>query len=96
MQQHLQQQQQQHSPVSGSSAAGDVPSNGGSRLLDQPAGLYTAYRPYLHKDAGGAAGRALKQIQAGRRTQRPSAVQSALLRRHLLQLTHSFMIPLER
>lgn len=71
-------------------------SSGGSRLLDQPPGLYTAYRAFLSKDAGGVAARSLKQIQAGRRTQRPIAAQSALLRKHLLQLTQSFMIPLER
>lgn len=38
----------------------------------------------------------LRQIQLGIRNDRPSCVQSALLRRHLLELTHSFMIPLER
>lgn len=62
------------------------------RLLDLPPGLYTAYRPHLTKDTGGH----LKQITVGIRHQRPSAVQSAMLRRHLLELTHSFMCPLER
>lgn len=36
--------------------------------------------------------RLLKGVQMGR----PVEVQSALLRRHLLELTQSFMIPLER
>lgn len=38
----------------------------------------------------------LRHIEQGIRNDRPSCVQSALLRRHLLELTQSFMIPLER
>jgi hypothetical protein len=38
----------------------------------------------------------IKKIALGMKTKRPAAVQSALLRRYLLELTQSFMIPLER
>ena len=37
-----------------------------------------------------------KVVLRGVQTGRPMEVQSALLRRHLLELTQSFMIPLER
>lgn len=62
-----------------------------ARLLDLQPGVYTQYRQYLQKDQT-----VLKKIHVGIKTARPTSVQSALLRRHLLELTHSFMIPLER
>ncbi|GJQ68117.1 hypothetical protein Trydic_g10709 [Trypoxylus dichotomus] len=65
--------------------------NGSTKLLDSSPGVYTAYKPFLHKDKT-----IIKNLVSGIHSKRPSEVQSALLRRHLLELTHSFMIPLER
>ncbi|XP_030770272.1 protein DENND6B isoform X2 [Rhinopithecus roxellana] len=53
-------------------------------------GLYTAYTAHLHRDKA-----LLKRLLKGVQKKRPSDVQSALLRRHLLELTQSFIIPLE-
>ncbi|XP_052892581.1 protein DENND6A [Anopheles moucheti] len=61
------------------------------KLLDSSPGLYTQYKPFVQKDKG-----FIKKILLGLKTDRPLSVQSALLRRHLLELTQSFMIPLER
>lgn len=60
-------------------------------MLDTNPGVYTSYKPYLHKDK-----HIIKKLLNGINSRRPSEVQSALLRRHLLELTQSFMIPLER
>ncbi|XP_039960419.1 protein DENND6B [Bactrocera neohumeralis] len=54
-------------------------------------GLYTKYKPFLKKDKN-----LIKKVKAGVKTKRPDHVQTALLRRNLLELTQSFMIPLER
>ncbi|XP_054728711.1 protein DENND6B [Anastrepha obliqua] len=54
-------------------------------------GLYTKYKPFLKKDKN-----LIKKVLAGIKTKRPDHVQTALIRRHLLELTQSFMIPLER
>ncbi|XP_050073568.1 chaperone protein DnaK [Anopheles maculipalpis] len=61
------------------------------KLLDTSPGLYTQYKPFVQKDKA-----FIKKILLGLKTDRPLSVQSALLRRHLLELTQSFMIPLER
>uniref|UniRef100_A0A182P9Y8 UDENN domain-containing protein n=1 Tax=Anopheles epiroticus TaxID=199890 RepID=A0A182P9Y8_9DIPT len=61
------------------------------KLLDSSPGLYTQYKPFVQKDKP-----FIKKILLGLKTDRPLSVQSALLRRHLLELTQSFMIPLER
>ncbi|CAN7989094.1 unnamed protein product [Ixodes hexagonus] len=61
------------------------------RTLDSKPGLYTQYKPLLQKDKV-----LLKKLSKGIQTKRPMEVQSALLKRHLLELTQSFMIPLER
>lgn len=61
------------------------------RTLDSKPGLYTQYKPFLQKDKV-----LLKKLSKGVQTRRPSEVQSALLKRYLLELTQSFMIPLER
>ncbi|XP_054280264.1 protein DENND6A isoform X2 [Macrosteles quadrilineatus] len=61
------------------------------KMLDTKPGVYTQYQPFLQKDKT-----ILKKIMKGVQTKRPGEVQSALLRRHLLELTQSFMIPLER
>uniref|UniRef100_A0A914ZGA7 UDENN domain-containing protein n=1 Tax=Parascaris univalens TaxID=6257 RepID=A0A914ZGA7_PARUN len=58
------------------------------RTLDTKPGLYTQYRPFLSRDKT-----LMKKLLKG---ERPDSVQSAILRRHMLELTQSFMIPLER
>lgn len=55
------------------------------------AGLHTKYKPYLKKDKT-----LIKKVLLGMKTKRPEHVQTALIRRYLLELTQSFMIPLER
>nr|XP_023671791.1 protein DENND6B-like [Paramormyrops kingsleyae] len=54
-------------------------------------GVYTAYKTFLHKDKA-----LIKRLLKGIQRKRPSEVQCAILRRHLLELTQSFIIPLER
>lgn len=61
------------------------------KILDAKPGVYTEYKPYLHKDKS-----IVKKLLRGMQNKRPEEVQSALLRRHFLELTQSFMIPLER
>lgn len=65
--------------------------SGVSKILDSSPGIYTMYKPFLNKDKA-----IFKNIMSGIHSKRPPEVQTALLRRHLLELTHSFMIPLER
>lgn len=65
--------------------------NASVKMLDSTPGVYTTYKPFLQKDKA-----IIKNLISGMNSKRPSEVQSALLRRHLLELTHSFMIPLER
>lgn len=48
-------------------------------------------KPFLQKDRN-----ILKKILKGIESHRPAEVQSAIIRRHLLELTQSFLIPLER
>ncbi|KAL6737511.1 hypothetical protein Aduo_011147 [Ancylostoma duodenale] len=62
--------------------------NWDGRTLDTKPGIYTQYKPYLNKDKSVA-----KKLLKG---DRPSEVQCNILRRHFLELTQSFMIPLER
>lgn len=62
-----------------------------SKFLDTSPGVYTQYKPFLQRDKN-----LIKKILLGVKTKRPASVQSALIRRHLLELTQSFMIPLER
>ncbi len=59
--------------------------------LDAKAGLYSSTKALLDKDKT-----IVKQVQKGVQLKRPNAVQSALIRRHFLELTQTFMIPLER
>ncbi|XP_068197747.1 DENN/MADD domain containing 6Aa [Antennarius striatus] len=61
------------------------------KTLDSKPGVYTAYKPYLNKDE-----EIIKQLQKGIQQKRPSAAQNAILRRYFLELTQSFIIPLER
>ncbi|KAK9400410.1 protein DENND6B [Crotalus adamanteus] len=60
------------------------------KTLDTKPGLYTSYRTFLHKDRT-----LIKRLLKGIQKKRPSEAQSALLRRQLLELTQSFIIPLE-
>uniref|UniRef100_A0A1A8L7N8 DENN/MADD domain containing 6B n=1 Tax=Nothobranchius pienaari TaxID=704102 RepID=A0A1A8L7N8_9TELE len=61
------------------------------KTLDTKPGIYTSYKSFLHKDKI-----FVKRLLKGIQRKRPSEVQSAILRRHLLELTQSFIIPLER
>lgn len=61
------------------------------KVLDSKPGVYTQYKPFLQKDKT-----ILKKLFRGIQTKRPGEVQTALLKRHLMELTESFMIPLER
>uniref|UniRef100_A0A1A7WXK4 DENN/MADD domain containing 6B n=1 Tax=Iconisemion striatum TaxID=60296 RepID=A0A1A7WXK4_9TELE len=61
------------------------------KTLDTKPGIYTSYKTFLHKDKI-----LIKRLLKGIQRKRPSEVQSAILRRHLLELTQSFIIPLER
>lgn len=65
--------------------------NDNPKMFDVNPGVYTSYKPFLQKDK-----HILKKLLNGIGTRRPYEVQSALLRKHLLELTQSFMIPLER
>ncbi|XGW26466.1 hypothetical protein V3C99_007236 [Haemonchus contortus] len=62
--------------------------NWDGRTLDTKPGIYTQYKTFLNKDKSVA-----KKLLKG---DRPSEVQCNILRRHFLELTQSFMIPLER
>lgn len=62
-----------------------------STTSDSTFGLVTKYKPFLKKDKS-----LIKKVLIGVNTKRPEHVQSALLRRTFLELTQSFMIPLER
>ena len=58
---------------------------------DMKPGLYTKYKSYLQRDKI-----ILKKLQSTNSQQRPDTVQNALIRRFFLELTQSFIIPLER
>ncbi|XP_006631043.2 DENN/MADD domain containing 6Aa isoform X1 [Lepisosteus oculatus] len=61
------------------------------KTLDSKPGVYSAYKPFLNKDE-----EIIRQLQKGIQQKRPSAAQNAILRRYFLELTQSFIIPLER
>ncbi|KAG8432007.1 hypothetical protein GDO86_020330 [Hymenochirus boettgeri] len=77
--------------------AGDVPKQvkvkklKNLKTLDSKPGVYSSYKPYLNKDE-----EIIKQLQKGVQQKRPTEAQNAILRRHFLELTQSFIIPLER
>ncbi|XP_012944866.1 protein DENND6B isoform X3 [Aplysia californica] len=54
-------------------------------------GVYTRYKSFLTKDKA-----ILKRLMKGAQLKRPVEAQNAILRRYLLEVTQSFMIPLER
>ncbi|CAL1527157.1 unnamed protein product [Lymnaea stagnalis] len=61
------------------------------KTLDSNPGVYTRYKSFLTKDK-----MILKRLMKGAQSKRPVEAQNAILRRHLLEVTQSFMIPLER
>ncbi|XP_075455368.1 protein DENND6B isoform X2 [Ascaphus truei] len=61
------------------------------KILDTKAGMYTSYKPYLHKDKT-----VMKQLLKGLQKTLPSSTLSSILRRHLFELTQSFILPVER
>lgn len=61
------------------------------KTLECKPGLYTRYKPFLHKDQV-----VLKKLLKGLESRRPHEVQSTLMRRYFIELTSSFLIPLER
>uniref|UniRef100_A0A8C1CZM6 DENN/MADD domain containing 6B n=2 Tax=Cyprinus carpio TaxID=7962 RepID=A0A8C1CZM6_CYPCA len=65
--------------------------NTNSSVSKNSHGTYTAYKTFLHKDRA-----LIKRLLKGIQKKRPSEVQSAILRRHLLEQTQSFILPLER
>jgi hypothetical protein len=60
-------------------------------LMDTSGSIYSQHKPFLAKDKS-----LVKKILSGVKMRRPTAVQSVILRRYFLELTQSFMIPLER
>lgn len=62
-----------------------------NKSLDMKTGVYTKYKPFLHKDRD-----VLKKLLRGLDSGRPSQAQNAILRRFFIELTQSFLIPLER
>lgn len=58
------------------------------RLFDIKPGLYSQYKTFLHRDKS-----LMKKVL---KDERQDSVLSMVLRRHMLELTQSFMIPLER
>ncbi|KAK7499904.1 hypothetical protein BaRGS_00008752 [Batillaria attramentaria] len=61
------------------------------KTLDSKPGVYTQYKTFLAKDK-----MILKRLMKGTQSRRPVEAQNAILRRHFLEMTQSFMIPLER
>ncbi|XP_039718996.1 protein DENND6B isoform X7 [Pteropus medius] len=60
------------------------------KTLDTKPGLYTTYTAHLHRDKA-----LLTRLLRGLRRGRPADTLTTLLRGHLLELTQSFVIPLE-
>uniref|UniRef100_A0A4W3JQ64 DENN/MADD domain containing 6Aa n=1 Tax=Callorhinchus milii TaxID=7868 RepID=A0A4W3JQ64_CALMI len=77
--------------------AGDIPKQvkvkklKNLKTLDSKPGVYTSYKTFLSRDED-----IIKQVQKGIQQKRPSEAQSAIIRRYFLELTQSFIIPLER
>ncbi|XP_078517693.1 protein DENND6A isoform X1 [Lissotriton helveticus] len=61
------------------------------KTLDSKPGVYSSYKSFLNRDE-----EIIKQLQKGVQQKRPSEAQNAILRRYFLELTQSFIIPLER
>ncbi|KAI1294712.1 Protein DENND6B [Halotydeus destructor] len=65
--------------------------NGTPKSLDWKAGVHSKAKPFLQRDRS-----FVKKILKGVESKRPAEVQSAIIRRYLLEMTQSFLIPLER
>ena len=74
-----------------SGPAGGGLNNGGRFKLDAKPGVYSLGKTLLERDKA-----IVKRILKGVQLKRPNEVQSALIRRHFLELTQTFIIPLER
>jgi len=61
------------------------------RVVDTQPAVYTHYESFLNKNK-----EILKSLIRGAESNRPAEAQSAILRRHFIELTQSFIIPLER
>ena len=59
--------------------------------MDSKPGMYSSTKPLLERDKS-----MVKRVLKGVQLKRPNPVQAALIRRHFLELTQTFMIPLER
>ncbi|CAH3025106.1 unnamed protein product [Porites evermanni] len=59
------------------------------RTLSSKPGIYTKYKQLLAKDK-----LIFRRLSKGNHPKRPPEVQNAILRRHMVELTQSFMIPL--
>ena len=65
--------------------------NPNGKSLDIKTGVYTKYKAFLQKDR-----EILKKLLKGIESSRPMEAQNALLRRFFIELTQTFLIPLER
>ena len=85
------QQTQQKSPSHHNNAGARKLKNISKFKMDSKPGVYSTSKSLLDKDKA-----MIKRVLKGVQLKRPNAVQSALIRRHFLELTQTFMIPLER
>jgi len=74
-----------------SAASGSSSGKNALKQLDCRPGVFSQTKPLLERDKA-----IVKRILKGVQLKRPAEVQSALIRRHFLELTQTFMIPLER
>ncbi|XP_037086602.1 protein DENND6B-like [Pollicipes pollicipes] len=77
--------------LAGTTQKNKIRKGGSLKTVDSKPGLYTQYKPFLQRDKT-----IQGKLQRGQATERPQEAQSALLRRYLLELTQSFVLPLER
>jgi len=81
-----------HSPFKGHNGVGGSNHKKVSKLkMDSKPGMYSSTKPLLERDKS-----MVKRVLKGVQLKRPNPVQAALIRRHFLELTQTFMIPLER
>ena len=83
--------QGERSPRSKGAAGGAKKAKVSKFKMDCRPGVFSTSKPLLEKDKA-----VIKRILKGVQLKRPAEVQSALIRRHYLELTQTFMIPLER
>ncbi|KRX91462.1 Protein DENND6B, partial [Trichinella pseudospiralis] len=63
----------------------------GLKGMEEKAGLFSKYKCLLSKH-----GVLMKKLMKGTHTNRPKEAQSMMIRRHFMDLTHSFLFPLEQ